>query len=98
MLAIIAFAVGTTYLLKLGKLKYIWITVIPMLFVTTTTLDAAVLNIVDNYIPKQMWLLVVLSGMLIIMVVAILVESCIVWITQFKEFKELSKSVVLQDI
>ena len=98
MLAIIAFAVGTTYLLKLGKLKYIWITVIPMLFVTTTTLDAAVLNIVDNYIPKQMWLLVVLSGMLIIMVVAILVESCIVWISQFKEFKELSKSVALQDV
>ncbi|MFI5144200.1 MAG: carbon starvation protein A [Ignavibacteria bacterium] len=97
MLAIIAFAVGTTYLLKLGKLKYIWITVIPMLFVTTTTLDAAVLNIVDNYIPKQMWLLVILSGMLIIMVVAILVESCIVWITQFKEFKELSKSVALQE-
>jgi carbon starvation protein len=97
MLAIIAFAVGTTYLLKLGKLKYIWITVIPMLFVTITTLDAAVLNIVDNYIPKQMWLLVILSGMLIIMVVAILVESCIVWIKQFKEFKELSKSVALQE-
>ncbi len=98
MLAIIAFAVGTTYLLKSGKLKYIWVTAIPMLFVTITTLDAAVLNIVDNYIPKQMWLLVGLSVMLIVMVVAILAESFIVWIRQFNEFKQLSKEAAVQEI
>ena len=95
MLAIIAFAVGTTYLLKLGKLKYIWVTVIPMLFVTTTTLDACVLNIVDNYIPKQLWLLVVLSVILIVMVLAILIESAIVWIRQYSDFKAMSNGTLL---
>jgi carbon starvation protein len=87
MLAIIAFAVGTTYLMKIGKMKYIWITAVPMLFVTTTTLTAAVLNIVDNFLPKQMYLLVFISGMLILMVTAILIESGIVWYRLIKEYR-----------
>src|SRR6266478_5789719 len=45
LLATIALAVGTAFLINMGKAKYAWITVAPMLFVGTTTLTAGVLSI-----------------------------------------------------
>ena len=44
LLATIALAVGTTFLVNMGKARYAWITVVPMLFVGTTTLTAGVLS------------------------------------------------------
>jgi carbon starvation protein len=41
LLAAIAFGVGTTIIIKSGKLKYAWVTVVPMAFMFTTTLTAA---------------------------------------------------------
>lgn len=41
LLAVIAFCIGTTLIIKAEKLKYIWVTLIPMLFMTATTLTAA---------------------------------------------------------
>ena len=41
LLAAIAFGVGTTVIVKSGKLKYAWITFVPMLFMFTTTLTAS---------------------------------------------------------
>ncbi len=41
LLAAIAFGVGTTFIIKSGKLKYAWVTFIPMLFMFTTTLTAS---------------------------------------------------------
>ncbi|OHE59304.1 MAG: carbon starvation protein CstA [Thermodesulfovibrio sp. RBG_19FT_COMBO_42_12] len=41
LLAAIAFGVGTTVIIKSGKLKYAWVTFIPMLFMFTTTLTAS---------------------------------------------------------
>jgi carbon starvation protein len=41
LLAAIAFGVGTMFIIKSGKLKYAWVTFIPMLFMFTTTLTAS---------------------------------------------------------
>lgn len=41
LLAAIALGVGTTIIVKSGKLKYAWVTFIPMLFMFTTTLTAS---------------------------------------------------------
>ncbi|MEW6068597.1 MAG: carbon starvation CstA family protein [Nitrospirota bacterium] len=41
LLAAIALGVGTTFIVKSGKLKYAWVTFIPMLFMFTTTFTAA---------------------------------------------------------
>lgn len=79
MLAIIAFAVGTTFLIRTGKEKYIWITLIPMVLVTVVTLSAAFINIFSNYLPKELYLLASLSAALILMVVWLLIESIIQW-------------------
>jgi carbon starvation protein len=51
LLATIALAVTTTFLINMGKKKYAWITALPMLFVGTTTLTAGVLSIKNIFWP-----------------------------------------------
>jgi len=79
MLAVIAFSIGTTYLLRSKMAKYVWTTMIPLCFVTATTLSAAFLNIFQNYLPKEKYSLAVISGVLIILVISVLIESVIGW-------------------
>ena len=52
LLATIALAVGTSFIINRGRVKYAWVTVIPMLFVGVTTLTAGFLNIKNIYIPQ----------------------------------------------
>jgi carbon starvation protein len=52
LLATIALAVGTSFIINRGRKKYAWITLFPMLFVGVTTLTAAYLNIRNIYLPQ----------------------------------------------
>ena len=96
MLAVIAFAIGTTYLMKNGKAKYSWITLVPMVFVAITTLTAAVINITDNYLPSRNYTLAVISGILLIMVLAVLAESLKAWYSILKENKPIDANMLTQ--
>jgi carbon starvation protein len=51
LLAVVAFAVGTTLIINIGRAKYAWITFMPLCFISVTTLTAGYLNIRDNYWP-----------------------------------------------
>lgn len=51
LLAAIALAVGTTYIINSGKRRYAWVTLLPLAFVATTTLIAGVLRVTDFLIP-----------------------------------------------
>ena len=51
LLATIALAVGTAFLVNMGKARYAWITAIPMVFVGVTTLTAGVLSIKNIFWP-----------------------------------------------
>lgn len=51
LLAGVALAVATSAIINAGKVRYAWVTLVPMLFVSTTTLIACYLNIVDNFWP-----------------------------------------------
>ena len=51
LLATIALAVTTTFLINMGKARYAWITFLPMCFVGTTTLTAGVLSIKRIFWP-----------------------------------------------
>ena len=53
LLASIALAIGTVYLVKTGKSRYAWTTALPFIFVTVTTLTAAWQMIVNHYWPKS---------------------------------------------
>jgi carbon starvation protein len=54
LLATIALAVATTFLVNMGKARYAWVTAIPMVFVGGTTLTAAVFSIRDIFWPMAM--------------------------------------------
>jgi carbon starvation protein len=51
LLAVIALLVGTTILINVGRARYAWVTVVPLVFLATTTLSAGFLSIRDNFWP-----------------------------------------------
>ena len=51
LLAAVALAVTTSVIINRRRERYAWVTVVPMVFVATTTLVAGVLNITDNFWP-----------------------------------------------
>ena len=54
LLATIALAVATTFLINMGKARYAWITIVPMCFVGVTTISAGVLGIRDIFWPMRL--------------------------------------------
>ncbi len=52
LLASIALTIGTVVLVRAGRKKYIWVTMVPFVFVTVTTLTAAFEMIRNHYWPK----------------------------------------------
>jgi carbon starvation protein len=83
LLATVALAVATTFLVNMGRARYAPVTVLPMLFVAVTTLTAGFLNIRDNFLPLaaqpghafQGYLQSVLTATMMILVVVILIDS-----------------------
>jgi carbon starvation protein len=52
LLATLALAIGTSYLVNRGMIRYSWITIIPMTFVGITTITGGVMNLINLYIPQ----------------------------------------------
>lgn len=83
LLATIALAVVTTFLVNMGKKKYAFITAIPMLFVGITTLTAGVLSVKNIYLPLahklgkmfQGYLDAVLMTIFVVGVILVLIET-----------------------
>ncbi|OOM11836.1 carbon starvation CstA family protein [Clostridium saccharobutylicum] len=78
-LAGIAFAIGTSVLIDMGKRKYTPITILPMIFISVTTITASIENIFDNYIPNGKTILTVLSFIILAMLIIILYECIKSW-------------------
>ena len=87
LLAGVALAVASSAIINAGKTRYVWVTLIPMLFVSTTTLVAGYLNVVDNYLPlmakpetaAQGYVNSILTVVIMICAVVILIESFKRW-------------------
>jgi carbon starvation protein len=79
LLATCALIVGTTMLIRHGKLRYAWTTGVPGLFMIPVTLTAGYENIVYNYLPKGLWLLVSFSVVLMILMSIVFVEAFVKW-------------------
>lgn len=88
LLATIALAIGTSFIINRGRAKYAWVTILPMIFVGITTLTAAVLNIKNIYLPQLSVkdtlvpgvINLVLTGSIIISVFIILLNAIPGWI------------------
>ena len=51
LLAVVALLIGTTIIINLGQASYVWVTVVPLIFVATTTLTAGYMSVRDNFWP-----------------------------------------------
>lgn len=88
LLATIALAVGTTFIINQGKARYAWITIIPMAFVGITTIYAGLLNIVNLYLPMLSdtgtttigLINLTLTAVILISVIVILKDATPIWI------------------
>jgi carbon starvation protein len=87
LLATIALAVTTTFLINMGKARYAWITAVPMCFVGVTTVTAGVLSIENIFWPLTGkpgfeftgYLDSVLMGMFIVGVILVLCNAAWSW-------------------
>jgi carbon starvation protein len=89
LLAALALAVATTIIVNTGKARYIWVTLVPLAFVSITTLTAGVLSVRDNFWPMaigpdvtknfQGWVNTSLTIVMMICVVVILSNAVWKW-------------------
>ena len=89
LLAALALAVATTIIVNTGKARYIWVTLVPLAFVSITTLTAGVLSVRDNFWPMaigpdasrnvQGWINTSLTIVMMICVVVILGNAIWRW-------------------
>ncbi len=88
LLATIALAAGTSYIINQGKIRYAWITLVPMLFVGVTTLTAGWQNVTGIYLPQafdpqtrtQGMINSLLTVIIVVCVLIILSEAIPKWI------------------
>ncbi|MFH0867505.1 MAG: carbon starvation protein A, partial [Bacteroidota bacterium] len=92
LLAAIALAIGTSFIINRGKARYAWITIVPMIFVGVTTLVAGYLNIVNIYYPQifsedtiiQGFINLLLTGLIMFCVLIVVIKALPKWIAGFK--------------
>jgi carbon starvation protein len=89
LLGCVALAVATTILINMGKTKYTWVTVMPLLFLATNTLYGGFLNIRDNFWPltsrpdsalvTQGYILSICTGIMIVLALVVLGAAIAKW-------------------
>jgi carbon starvation protein len=90
LLASVALAVATTVIINAGRARYAWVTVLPLSFVSITTLTAGALSVRDNFYPMaigadtakhfQGYLNSIVTVVMMICVVVILASAVMRWI------------------
>jgi carbon starvation protein len=87
LLAVIALCVGTTVIINMGRARYAWVTITPLVFVATTTLTAGWRSIFDNFWRETLkpetafrgYLNTSLTAIMMICVVIVLIDSVLRW-------------------
>jgi carbon starvation protein len=64
LMATIALVVGTTYIINRGRIRYAWVTILPMAFVGITTLYAAITNVATIYFPQMLTRATLVPGLI----------------------------------
>ena len=88
LLAAVALCVATTILINMGKAKYAWVTILPLAFVSTTTLVAGFKSITDIFWPlaqkpetsTQGMINTSLTAIIMIAAVVIMIDSMRRWL------------------
>jgi carbon starvation protein len=91
LMASIALAVGTTVIINAGKARYAWVTLVPMSFLSITTLTAGWMDVTNQFWPMavgpdaslhvQGVLQSALTVIMMVCVVVILVTAARKWLS-----------------
>jgi len=80
LLAVLALAIVTTWLVNTGRGRYAWVTIPPMLFVTTTTLSAGTIMARDpTFKGLKLWLML----FVIASVCAVVLMAMVTWVQRW---------------
>jgi carbon starvation protein len=78
LLAAIALTVSTSFIINRGKARYAWVTILPLIFVTLTTLVAGAMNIVNLFIPMVLIAKTQLQGFINLLLTVVIMGSVII--------------------
>jgi carbon starvation protein len=92
LLATLALAVGTSFIINRGKARFAWVTILPMLFVGVTTITAGLLNLKNLFIPQifdpatrmQGIINLSLTVLILFCVISVIADALPRWIRAFK--------------
>jgi carbon starvation protein len=91
LLAVVALTIGTTVLVNEGRSRYAWVTLLPLVFVGTTTLTGGFLSITTIFLPMMKkgdafkgGLNATLTTVMMLGVVAILVDTVPRWVRSWR--------------
>jgi len=101
LLATIALTIGTSYIINQGKIRYAWVTLIPLSFVGMTTFVAGIMNVIGIYIPQMSSDKMYVQGsinlgltlVIMLSVIIILKDAIPGWLKARKEY-QLSKNAI----
>jgi carbon starvation protein len=89
LLAVIALLIGTTIIIRSGRARFAWVTMVPLAFLATTTLLAGYMSVRDNFWPMavgpnpalhaQGYIDAVLATIMMICVVIMIITSLRIW-------------------
>jgi carbon starvation protein len=86
LLGMLALCIGTTLIIKMGKAKYIWVTLLPMLFMAVITFTASVKLIQDfsfkastSIEPFTFRVNALLMVVMLILVLVVVIDSAVKW-------------------
>ncbi len=82
-----ALIICTTMLIRTGKGRYAWATAIPGVCMAFITMYSGYLNIVDNFLPKKLYLLVGAAAVVMVLMVILFVATFKRWVELLKGHK-----------
>ncbi len=71
--------IATTMLIRMGKARYAWITATPGIFMSFVTMIAGYQSIVNNYLPKKLYLLASMSGAVMFLMALVFIGAFGKW-------------------
>jgi len=78
LLSAVALTVGTSYIINRGKAKYAWVTLVPLTFVSITTLTAGTLNTINLFLPQALHSPNPIPGLINLILTLIIMASVII--------------------
>jgi carbon starvation protein len=92
LLAACGLIVCTSLLLRMNKLRYVWVTAVPGLFMAGITFWAGYLNVVHSYLPAGHYLLAALAVVVMLLMAVVFIQAVRRWVQLLRLHRTLADS------